>query len=55
METSFGRGEVRATIGDRSVLLRIENLPKEFYIGITGCENINRIYSVNIEDVADAV
>ena len=29
--------------------VRIEDLPTEFYIGITGCENINRFYSMEIE------
>lgn len=40
---------VRATIGEHSVLLRIENLPETFYIGFTACENINRLYSAKIE------
>ena len=41
---------VRATIGDKSIFLRIENLPEEFYIGVTGCENINRLYNLKIEE-----
>ena len=37
------------TIEGRTINLRVENLPEKFYIGITGCENINRIYNVKIE------
>lgn len=39
---------IKVVVGDRSMTLRIENLPEEVYIGITGCENINRFYSVKI-------
>ena len=41
---------VRATVGGMSILIRTENLPGEFYIGVTGCENINRLYSLKIEE-----
>ena len=40
---------VKVVVGDRSATLRIENLPEEVYIGITGCEDINRFYSVKID------
>lgn len=40
---------IRVVIGSNDLLLRVENLPKEVYIGITGCENINRFYSVKID------
>jgi len=40
---------IRFTIEEKSVLLRVESLANEFYIGITGCENINRLYSIKIE------
>lgn len=42
---------VKVSAGNQSILLRIENLPDEVYIGITGCENINRFYNVTFETV----
>jgi len=44
---------IRVALGERSFELRIENLPEEFYIGLTGCENINRLYSVEISKCDD--
>ncbi|MBR5156341.1 MAG: hypothetical protein IKW59_01070 [Clostridia bacterium] len=40
----------RVVIGDKDIYLRIENLPENVYIGVTGCENINRIYNLKIDD-----
>lgn len=40
---------VRVVIGDKDLLLRVENLPKKVHIGITGCENINRFYSLKMD------
>ena len=40
---------IRIVLGGQDVLLRIEDLPKEVYLGITGCENINRFYDLRIE------
>ena len=40
---------VKVVIGDQIMTLRIENLAKEVYIGITGCEDINRFYNVKID------
>ena len=31
------------------VLVRAEKLPKEFHVGITMCEGINRFYEISIE------
>ena len=39
-------------VGDREIQLRVDNLPEKFYIGVTGCENINRLYNVKIESGA---
>jgi hypothetical protein len=41
---------VKVVIGDKTQTLRIENLSEEVYIGITGCEDINRFYSVKIDN-----
>ena len=41
---------VKVVIGDKTMTLRIENLPEEVYIGITGCEDINRFYNVKIDN-----
>lgn len=40
---------VLITIAGRSISLRVDNLPEKFYIGVTGCENINRLYNLKIE------
>ena len=32
-----------------SATVRIENMPEKFYIGITGCEDINRFYDLKNE------
>ena len=40
---------VKVSVGKENILLRIDNLPEKVYIGITGCENINRFYNVKIE------
>ena len=37
------------TTEGQSTKLRVDNLPSEVYIGITGCENVNKLYSVKIE------
>jgi len=42
---------IRVVVGDKDCLLRIDNLPERVYIGITGCENINRLYNVKIDSV----
>ena len=34
----------------QELYLRIENLPAKVFIGLTACENINRFYSVAIEN-----
>lgn len=45
----FMENYIRFSVEGKTTLLRVETLADEFYIGITGCENINRIYSVKIE------
>lgn len=40
---------IRIVIGDKDVSVRLENLPENVHIGITGCENINRLYSLKID------
>ena len=40
---------IYVVIDDKRFALRVENLPEEMNIGITGCEDINRFYSVRIE------
>lgn len=40
---------IKVSVGKETFTLRIDNLPEEVYIGITGCENINRFYSAKIE------
>ena len=40
---------LKVSVGRENILLRIDNLPEKVYIGITGCENINRFYNVKIE------
>lgn len=39
----------RVSVGDRNLTVRAGNLPDEVYFGITGCENINKFYSLNIQ------
>ena len=41
-------GEIIAKIGD-NVLIVPYKLPKEFYVGITACEGINKFYNFNVE------
>ena len=41
---------VKVVVGENTMTLRIENLPEEVYIGITGCENINRFYNLKIDN-----
>ncbi len=41
---------LKITVGDRAYYVRIGNLPAEVYVGITACENINRIYEFSITD-----
>ena len=41
---------LKMIIGDKILTLRIENLSDEVYIGITGCEDINRFYNVRIDN-----
>lgn len=38
------------TIGEHHVLVRVEHLPKEFHVGVTLCEGINRFYDFTIKD-----
>ena len=40
----------KVSLGDKNIILRAEALPEEVYIGITGCENINRFYSLKIDE-----
>lgn len=40
----------KVSVGDKNLTVRAESLPDEVYFGITGCENINRFYSVKIEE-----
>ena len=37
------------SVNDKNFVLRAENLPSKAYVGVTGCENINRIYSFEYE------
>lgn len=41
---------IRAVVGKEDIEVRIEDLPEEVYIGITGCENINKFYDLKIEN-----
>ena len=38
------------TMEDVHVLLGVKNLPKEFRVGITACEGINRFYNCKLEE-----
>ena len=51
MYIELGEKTIKVVVRDKMVVLRIENLPEEVYIGITGCENINRFYNVKIDTV----
>lgn len=41
---------IKAKAMEHEIYLRIENLPSEVFVGLTACENINRFYSVTIEN-----
>ena len=38
-----------AAVDGKKMTLRVEDIPEKFHIGITTCEGIARVYSVNIE------
>ena len=40
---------IRFGVGDKIAEVRAENLAEKVYVGVTGCENINRLYSLKIE------
>ena len=37
--------------GENEVYLRLDDMPDEFYAGVSACEQINRIYSFSIEEL----
>ena len=45
--TKFLRTDVK---GDHEVYLRIGDMPDEVYVGVSACEQINRIYSFTVEE-----
>lgn len=44
------KGGIKAVCGSYSFYVAIPTLPEKFYAGITGCENINKFYSLEIEE-----
>lgn len=44
----FFRADVN---GDNEIYLRIGELSEEFFVGVSACEQINRIYSFTVEDL----
>lgn len=38
------------TMEDASILLKVDDLPSEFRVGLTACEGINRFYSLGIKE-----
>lgn len=44
---------VKVVLHGNEVSLRIEDLPEKVYLGITGCENINRFYNLKIDSPFD--
>ena len=52
MQIEFLEKGVKLLVGNQSAFLRLKNMPEKFYIGITGCEGINRFYDAEF-DVLD--
>ena len=42
-------GAIRCTMNDRSVVISHPDIPASAYVGITGCEGINRFYTLTRE------
>ena len=38
------------TMEDASILLKVDDLPSEFRVGLTACEGINRFYTLGIKE-----
>ncbi len=40
---------IRFGVGDKIAEVRFENMAEQVYVGVTGCESINRLYSLKID------
>ncbi len=40
---------IRFGVGDKIAEVRMDSMAEKVYVGVTGCENINRLYSLKIE------
>ena len=49
LSVTFGDGRLDIEMNGKSFTVYNDELPGEFYLGITGCEGINRFYSFTVE------
>ena len=45
----FLQDGIYVTVNGESLMVNLPNMPKEFHVGLTACEGINRFYSLEIE------
>ena len=41
--------ELVICMDDKKMTLRVYDFPEEFYIGVTACEGVNRLYDIGLE------
>ena len=49
LSVKFGDGEMTVTMNGKSFTVHDDEMPREFWFGITGCEGINRFYNLTVE------
>lgn len=46
---------IRILVGEQDMLLKIEELPEQFHVGVDVCEGITKLYSLTIKEHVDNV
>ena len=49
LTVELDRRRLKIWVNEHYVMLRVPNLPEKAYLGITGCEGINRFYDLTVD------
>lgn len=49
LRAKINRDTIEITADERSMMLRVADLPARFHVGLSGCEGMNRFYEMTID------